>query len=530
MSRTWLFAVALLALTGCSASNDEPPSDAAPPNDGAPIDAGSRDGAAPGPDAAPPSAGDCPLPPKAPALAKTACQPADGTAITKLPFVITVAGSYCLAIDGPADGTSGIDVKADGVTILGRGHSVGGPIHVLDHKKVTVKEVVSTSGIEITATQATTTSDIVVTDSSFTKNGAGALATNGPVRGLDVEKNRFACTCDPSQVDNTCVAMAAVTPGDQLTPLTFKSNVVVSDCVKNVRILGGAVPGGQTPLHHTIEDNFLVSLRDTPGDEVTNITWRNSPGSESNRNSFKNNSIVSEGRANGIYLRDDVVHEDFVGNCVQIKNPKSSPVFYGAILTSSGNDAPFVDPGGLHFIGNKVMVQGAPAITFQGYGEISTDRTLLRGNVLVASGGPAILSGTMWHGLFEHDTFVSTSASAPAVMFDGAGTGEVSEFYDDVFACTNQRDGYRHDCLAIPGGSAAAYDGSNNLFWNTTGGVEVYLQGQLSLKDWMAKGEDVGSFAADPEFVDPPKLDFSLSPASPARGKGRNGTTIGAIP
>ena len=53
----------------------------------------------------------------------------------------------------------------------------------------------------------------------------------------------------------------------------------------------------------------------------------------------------------------------------------------------------------------------------------------------------------------------------------------------------------------------------NNLYWR--GGKPIVFNG-MTLAEWQAKGNDIGSLVADPLFVAPEKGDFTLRPESPA--------------
>lgn len=75
---------------------------------------------------------------------------------------------------------------------------------------------------------------------------------------------------------------------------------------------------------------------------------------------------------------------------------------------------------------------------------------------------------------------------------------------------------------------------ANNLYWYTpqsTPFVLIPLQ-MPSSRDfaWAAQAyQDVGSFFADPQLVDPQAGDFHLAPGSPALGRGTGGINIGAL-
>jgi Right handed beta helix region len=66
-------------------------------------------------------------------------------------------------------------------------------------------------------------------------------------------------------------------------------------------------------------------------------------------------------------------------------------------------------------------------------------------------------------------------------------------------------------------GGPARFLLNHNLYWNEHGEVTF---GTLPLAAWRAKGEDLDSLVADPQFTDPGHGDFSLKPGSPASGLG----------
>jgi len=53
-----------------------------------------------------------------------------------------------------------------------------------------------------------------------------------------------------------------------------------------------------------------------------------------------------------------------------------------------------------------------------------------------------------------------------------------------------------------------------NLYFREGGGPVTFMK--YTFDQWKAKGLDVHSLVADPQFVDPAKGDFSLKPDSPA--------------
>jgi len=59
----------------------------------------------------------------------------------------------------------------------------------------------------------------------------------------------------------------------------------------------------------------------------------------------------------------------------------------------------------------------------------------------------------------------------------------------------------------------------SNCYWDA-GGQAPTFPGGLTLAQWQEKGYDVHSVIADPKFVDPENLDFSLQPDSPALALG----------
>jgi len=54
-----------------------------------------------------------------------------------------------------------------------------------------------------------------------------------------------------------------------------------------------------------------------------------------------------------------------------------------------------------------------------------------------------------------------------------------------------------------------------NLYWRADG-KPITFPGKRTLEQWQATGQDVGSLIADPQFVDPEKLNFQLKADSPA--------------
>lgn len=56
---------------------------------------------------------------------------------------------------------------------------------------------------------------------------------------------------------------------------------------------------------------------------------------------------------------------------------------------------------------------------------------------------------------------------------------------------------------------------SSNTYWMSRG-EPISFPGRLSFAEWQAKGKDMNSQVADPQFVDPARDDFRLKPGSPA--------------
>lgn len=474
----------------------------------------------------------CPDPPPLTNPSPAACA-TDAKPVTAIPAKLDQPNTkYCIAQSLAGGGAGVIEIAADGVELDGAQVPVGADVKIGNVKHVTVRRLNTTGTLGMGATG--TPSDVTISECRF-DHGDAYVAQVFAVSGLHVADTVFRCDCPGTTAENRCVNFEPATPGNLIDDLVFERNRVESDCVKNMKLVGGVPYGTGGTVRHTLTDNvFFSKYAAAQGDEITNFTWRNAPAGNAaaERNVFSKNLLVSAGNANSIYLRDDLDNADFSDNCLDLRNPGGLPVFYGAIIPSSGNDPPATDPSGLHFERNLVYAHDAPAIYVQGYEENPTaddNRTLFRYNVLASGSASAVYHGAQTGAFWQHNTIYSGADTQPGFVFDKPTVVREVEFADNIFGCRNQKDGTRFYCFVLPG-AASDYAGKNNLFFNFANpALDVYQGGAISLADWMKSGEDPGSIGKDPAFVDLAKLDFHLTEGSPARNAASDGTDVGAF-
>ncbi|MEY4446145.1 MAG: hypothetical protein RL444_1258 [Verrucomicrobiota bacterium] len=69
-------------------------------------------------------------------------------------------------------------------------------------------------------------------------------------------------------------------------------------------------------------------------------------------------------------------------------------------------------------------------------------------------------------------------------------------------------------------GTTANFLNKDNVYWDSSGRPVTFTDKKLPLTEWQKKGQDLGSFVADPLFVDAARRDFRLKPGSPALALG----------
>ena len=428
------------------------------------------------------------------------------------------------------------------MVIEGAGHTIFGGVSIADSVGIEVRNLVTSQSLNIAT--SLTSRDITIHHVKF--GGLFSAGVNNPLKNLAVRDSSFICSCAQSSSDdgttsNSCIEITSEIYGQTISPFYFERNFVESDCVKNMKVRARALAGGQSPVKHVIEDNYFHSLRNQLGDEVSNVTWRNSPGgaASADRNIFARNTLISEGHATGLYLRDDMDNVNLSNNCFDIKNPLGRGVFLGGIGTASGNlDTTF--SSGLQFNGNKVLISGGAALNFQAIDEnplAANNGNIISNNVFATRGAdPAVAVGGGSAGArWDHNTFYAGSSDVQAVVFDGSFVSDSVQFTSNIFACSRNADaGARRDCLKLSF-DKAKYSGNNNLFFNFAAPlVQVYAPSngyQVNLSVWKEQeAEDLTSAEGNPQFVNRSNFDFHLSANSSARGIGANGSDAGALP
>jgi hypothetical protein len=469
-------------------------------------------------------------------------------------YVITTPGTYCLNFSPPSTNHGGITINANNVVLKGQNRQFYGDVTLADRQNVTIQNITTFGQLRITTTHLPSlTANIVVRDSVFdlsgaTNKGDGAMSVDAGSN-ISILNSTFKCDC--SQLDptydassSTCVAADAtsrlnqVGDEDKISPFIFDGNIVESNCLKTTRFIGAKhyvalLPGDidwATPIvEHTIRNNFIHSTRNKVGDEVTAFTWRRAKASPTKRNIFANNSIISDGNANALYLRDDVDNVDFTGNCFDTKNPSRLAMFYATVMFSSGNNSASVsDPSGLTFTGNRFFANDTPAFNEAGLEEnpvSDNNRNIFRNNYFASRGGSAITIGGQVGALYDHNTFYSDADESVAVNFDidrNASPSPIirtTEFSNNIIACSKHiQDGslMRSECLKPPG--AANYTGTNNIFYNYFAPVKVQSDssGPIPFASWQSQGEDQSSVERDPLFLNRSGFDLRTSTAPPS--------------
>ena len=402
-----------------------------------------------------------------------------------------VYGSVVLGAD--LVGTQGncLTVMANGVTIDGNGHRISAPgfaIAWIDRSDVTVENVVSSKGIQIYGANANRN---VVANSTF---GSVAIYMG-----------------DDNVVRDSKIGSLVVKGLYNQPPLrtVITGNTIEGPAAKLIYFS----PDGDGQVlcarsDSLIENNFIHSTFDAATNTEDYVLLYLRCGTH---NTIADNTMVSHGRARGIYMRDNADDNLIQGNSVWINQGDRAAFHF-----STGNidkHAPrnnVIDHNVFRADATRSIFIQSPG--FQG--NIFT-RNLFWSN---AAQGAWIAGGTA--NVFDHNTF-----------FNGPSSGFLLVF-QNVTAPGNS---YTNNILAGSGWSLFGFSGSfdvrgyhadyNVFSWQ---GVQPY--GQAALASWRQQtGADAHSIAADPLFVDPSVGNFQLQAGSPALTTASDGGAAGAF-
>jgi parallel beta-helix repeat protein len=177
-------------------------------------------------------------------------------------------------------------------------------------------------------------------------------------------------------------------------------------------------------------------------------------------------------------------------------------LFHDISSSGYGGWGVYTDEGSTHIlIENNVVYNTGTGGFHQHYGKENT----VRNNIFAfsATKGQMIRSRGEEHLSFTFEKNIVMWDDAPLL---GGNWGMTLSIY------------HTDDTLREASDTTSRYLMKDNVYWKVGGG-EVDFMG-LTLEEWQARGQDIGSIIADPKFTDPAGGDYSLAADSPALGIG----------
>jgi parallel beta helix pectate lyase-like protein len=401
-----------------------------------------------------------------------------------------VYGSAVLGADLSTTTGDCLRVMMSGVTIDGGGHRISAPGFALswvDRSNVTVRNVVSTSGVQIYGAKANAN---VVEDS--------VLGTVGIYMG------------DDNVVRRSTIASLKIQGLNQNPPLR---TVIAGNTIEGPgQVLVYLSPEGDEQAlcarsDARIENNYIHDTAPASSDADHVLLYLRC----GTHNAVVGNTMVSEGKARGIYMRDEADDNLIQDNVVSIVYGDRSALHF-----SSGNTDKH-HPRNNSIDHNVFQAKATRSLWIQSadFRDNSFTRNIFWSNS--PTEGVRIFGGT--GNVFDHNSF-----------FNGPSTTTLFVF-QSVAAPGNT---YTNNILQSTGTSlfgfsgefdARGYHADHNVFaWL---GVDAY--GAWVLSWWQQNtGQDAHSIAADPRFVSPLTGDFRLQPGSPALTADSDGGAAGA--
>ena len=392
--------------------------------------------------------------------------------------------------------------RASGITIDGNGHRISVPngyfaIQWNDQSDITVKNVVSDQGIQIYGANANRN---VVENSTFGTVGIymgddnvvrdskmGALR----VRGLNSDPPlRTVVTGNTIEGPGWSGILVYLSPNDDGVNL----------CARSDSVLENNYIHDTAAYSSTANDQVLLYLR---------------CGSF---NTVVGNTMVSQGKARGIYMRDEADDNLIQDNVVWVNNGDRSAFHF-----SSGNDDKHHPRN--NTIDHNVFRADATRSVYIESNDFRYNlftRNLFWSN---SAEGARISGGT--GNVFDHNTFVNRAVGTMLVLDSFQAPGNT--YTNNIFEYSGKDSSqplYNLSGQFDLGG----YHGNNNVFFNRLGPALFDDGSGWTLSYWQQKSvADASSIEANPLFVDESDGDFQLDPNSPASSADSGGMSAGAF-
>ncbi|MEA2626719.1 MAG: hypothetical protein QOD06_2764 [Candidatus Binatota bacterium] len=475
------------------------------------------------------------------AIALAAIVPAPAGAQTIIKTCGKVYGSVRLGANLSTTAESCLDVQQSGITIDGANYRITAgtfAILVTEQSKVTIKNVVSSQGVQVYGPNA---NDNVIQNSKLgpvavyqgdrikiLKNTMQSLLLaglyNDPVQDALVQDNLLQWTTIPSSKEK----LFRLSTGSDATHL----------CAE----------GRHRVINNTLVGAISASVAASDPEAEARLLWI----SCGRKLEIRGNTVQSpSGRAIGLLMRDEADDNYIADNIFDLKESQA-----GNLLIQSGSEGYF-HPRRNVFYNNRFKVGSGRAMNYQANNAWGNQ---FQRNVFWTVGGttesvriadglyfdavPAanqgaytVCSGNVcWlpeaNNVFDHNTFYHGGTGA-LIVFRELGAS-MDPYYDprrestrsipprqhltnNIFS-TSGSELYGFDTLI----NVFGYDGDYNLFQSRSS-----VAAPSSLQ---ALGLDVHSFVANPRFVSSATGNFNLCSGSAAIGKGASGSDVGAFP
>ena len=438
-----------------------------------------------------------------------------------------VTGDVQLAADLVTTGYTCLDVKADGITIDGAGHSITAgtlAVSILDHSHVTVMKIGTNQAVQIYGENA----DFNMVRDSYIGKVAIYMGDDNHV------ENNFLTRLTVFDLNNQPAQRETIVGNYIKGTLTYDSEKLVQirtgtdgttaadgtpNCVSGGHLFAdNYLQGDVAPVTTTTTTNTCSGLlfctpttttTTTPSTIEPHLLWI-ACGSDS---TFSGNTLVSPNLVTGIVMRDEADRNLIENNTVRVGQGNQ-----GALTIMSGITG-YHHPRDNTFSGNTFRADSGRA----SYLEAAAPRgNTFFNNVFASLSGSTetlrVVDGTGVTYLFDHNTFYNGGTGA-LVVFRNLGLGSM-RFQSNIIAGQGNAI-YGFD---QPQGIEPSYVGLANDFY-IPGLTTQVLNGWKS-----ATGQDLNSVVGNPAFVSPSTGDFHITAGSAARGVGQNGTDAGAYP
>lgn len=422
----------------------------------------------------------------------------------------TVSSNAMLANDITAATGDCLTIGANGVTIDGNGFQIFAPggkaVNIIQRSSTSIRNLRTSSGVQIYGADSHHT---LIENSTF-----GSLGMYFGVDDTTIRNNQF----------GSIAALAEHPSTDPIQRITLTGNTIESANNKILWIQTGVGKAGQDPElfpcmegQHVIEDNTLIShFTGDATSEPAIFTLRCS-----SHDIIRGNTMIADGEATGIYLRDEANHSLYENNSIWTTAEDSSgPLFSGGGWNVYGQ------PSYNIFRNNTFHSAGSRAIWFHGIGV----ENLLERNVFYSSyweGGRIAGGGA---NVFDHNTFYNDQPGN-VLVFDNLRP-PANVYTNNIYEMDNSTGKRMFEFDHQP--DFAGYSASHNVYYNRAGSVMFQDPANgtgpgWNLAQWQAQTNETGSREGDPFFVDPANYNFHIGEMSVARGADEDGGDAGAF-